>query len=275
MKKRYFAFGCSYTYFSWATYADLIGVNFEKFYNFGAPGASNRQIANKVFEVNEYYDLNPETDFVTIMTTGFNRFSWFNTKDRSWNSSGDLGTWRSPGQGPGIKSMTGFLENMWNDEWAVYESYLGLLSAKRFLEAKGIEHKILKGIPFNFFGSNSSKVREEFSKFIENMEQFYDFKETLHDLKIDIQGERGYIFGTGENGLCDGHPTIASHLAYIEKYLPDYYTEKTIEFAKKCEDSLILDDRNRQAYEWTQFSSHEKKFRFPLPWSHLLMYKNK
>ena len=59
MKQRYFAFGCSYTHHMWATYADLIGQNFNEFHNFGWGGSSNRQITNKMFEVNEFYNLNP------------------------------------------------------------------------------------------------------------------------------------------------------------------------------------------------------------------------
>ena len=41
MHSRMFAFGCSYTNNKWLSLADLIGVNFEKYYNLGKPGCCN------------------------------------------------------------------------------------------------------------------------------------------------------------------------------------------------------------------------------------------
>ena len=48
-KSRFFAFGCSYT--NWIhnpTWADFIGINYNKYYNFGRPGASNTYIMQKI-----------------------------------------------------------------------------------------------------------------------------------------------------------------------------------------------------------------------------------
>jgi hypothetical protein len=35
---RFFAFGCSYTRYAYATWADYIGVNFDEYYNYGCGG---------------------------------------------------------------------------------------------------------------------------------------------------------------------------------------------------------------------------------------------
>ena len=62
--KRFFAFGCSYTSYSYATWADLIGIHFKEYYNYGRAGCSNAYIMNRVVEANEMYQFNPETDYV-------------------------------------------------------------------------------------------------------------------------------------------------------------------------------------------------------------------
>jgi len=46
--KRLFAFGCSFTQYTWPTWADFLGSEFNQFENWGYPGIGNRAISERV-----------------------------------------------------------------------------------------------------------------------------------------------------------------------------------------------------------------------------------
>lgn len=48
--RRLFVFGCSYTAYSWPTYADMLGGNFDEVQNWGFAGLGNRAIAERLSE---------------------------------------------------------------------------------------------------------------------------------------------------------------------------------------------------------------------------------
>lgn len=48
--RRLFTFGCSFTKYSWPTWADFFGLEFDHFENWGLPGIGNVAIANRVAE---------------------------------------------------------------------------------------------------------------------------------------------------------------------------------------------------------------------------------
>ena len=53
--KRLFTFGCSFTSYTWKTWADILGQQAEEFYNFGQIGGGNEQIFFKIIEANKKY----------------------------------------------------------------------------------------------------------------------------------------------------------------------------------------------------------------------------
>lgn len=57
MRRRLFTFGCSYTSYSWPTWADLLGMAFAESKNFGLAGIGNRAIAERVAEANARYNF--------------------------------------------------------------------------------------------------------------------------------------------------------------------------------------------------------------------------
>ena len=50
--ERLFTFGCSFTSYAWPSYADLFGLEFDQFENWGVPGIGNVAISNRVAECN-------------------------------------------------------------------------------------------------------------------------------------------------------------------------------------------------------------------------------
>ena len=47
---RLFTFGCSFTKYTWPTWADLLGLEFDEFENWGVSGGGNVCTANRVIE---------------------------------------------------------------------------------------------------------------------------------------------------------------------------------------------------------------------------------
>lgn len=72
--KRFFAFGCSFTRYTWPTWANLISkqMSHAEFYNFGKPGAGNQYISYTVAEVNQKFKFNKD-DLVIILWSTFTR----------------------------------------------------------------------------------------------------------------------------------------------------------------------------------------------------------
>jgi len=70
---RLFTFGCSYTYYAWPTWADIIAVDRNlDLYNFGIAGLGNVGINQRVLEADCKYNFTPE-DQIMIMWTSWCR----------------------------------------------------------------------------------------------------------------------------------------------------------------------------------------------------------
>jgi len=54
---RLFAFGCSFTNYSWSTWADCLAPEFDYFENWGQSGAGNDFIFNSVMECDQRYNF--------------------------------------------------------------------------------------------------------------------------------------------------------------------------------------------------------------------------
>ena len=63
--RRLFTFGCSHTNWFWHTWADILGLNFEQYFNFGKYGTGNFRILNQIQRANEYFEFN-KNDYIAI-----------------------------------------------------------------------------------------------------------------------------------------------------------------------------------------------------------------
>lgn len=73
---RLYTFGCSMTQYRWPTWADIVGTCWNKFENWGRPGAGNQYIFNKVIECNARNNFN-SNDTVLIMWSGISRIDYY------------------------------------------------------------------------------------------------------------------------------------------------------------------------------------------------------
>lgn len=87
--KRFFAFGCSFTFNGWPTWANLLAKEMPNatFYNYGISGAGNIYIASTISECNHIHKFN-EDDLVIVLWSTFVREDRF-INDR-WQSHGSV-----------------------------------------------------------------------------------------------------------------------------------------------------------------------------------------
>lgn len=87
--KRLFTFGCSFTFYRYPTWANIIRKNMPdaEFYNFAASGAGNLMISNRITEISRKFEFN-ETDLVMVMWSTHCREDRF--KNRAWLPIGNI-----------------------------------------------------------------------------------------------------------------------------------------------------------------------------------------
>jgi hypothetical protein len=94
---RFFAFGCSFTNYKWATWADIIGKDIEHYENWAEPGAGNHFIFNSIIEADARHNFT-QGDLVIVFWTHTER------EDRYLN-----GKW--------IHGNSSNIEKMYGKEW--------------------------------------------------------------------------------------------------------------------------------------------------------------
>jgi hypothetical protein len=85
--KRLFAFGCSFTKYSWPTWADILGHEFDSYQNWGQVGAGNQFIMNSLIECQLKNNIG-EDDTVAIMWSSFGREDRY--VDHQWVTPGNI-----------------------------------------------------------------------------------------------------------------------------------------------------------------------------------------
>lgn len=232
MKKRFIALGCSYTQCWCPTWSDYIGVNHEEYINLGRAGSSNTYAMNRLVEFNETYKLNSETDYVMVMLTGFGRFSWIadNNSKKGWQTIGDMyANYGSTKE----KQLGIFLDNMWNERWAVYQSWIAVNNIKNLLTRNNITHRILMGINNSYYLNEISEgwgrstiLNKDTIKQVEEIYNIVSYKESLDEWQDKKYKREDHVFWEDTN-CYDGHPTATMHFEYVKEKFPEYITEKS------------------------------------------------
>jgi hypothetical protein len=223
--KRCFAFGCSYTRYDYATWADLIGINFEEYYNYGRAGCCNTYIMNKIVEADHTYDFNPDTDFVIVMLTGFGRFSYL-PPNFNWQTKGDLHSYNHNTNDP---VTVEFVKNMWSDDWAVYQSWVAAKVIKQTL--KNVKHHIVMGIDNSAYTDGTADLTYDMKPKADEIYDILDVNITLDKWKEKNQCYDSPFWEDIQH--IDGHPSTNVYLKYIEEFFPRFNTTKTRKFVNQ------------------------------------------
>lgn len=236
--KRYFAFGCSYVNYGWATLPDLIAANFDEYYNYGVPGGCNTLALSNLIEANEFYKFNKDTDYVTIGVTGFGRFSILDcdTENKSWIVSGETmpfdSTFSIEDWAPNhhIKSKL-FAKHLDSYTWHVQRSYVALTAMENILQNHQIEYCIYPSLDnllyrFDFQKRRNSNYRlsKSIREMVSKIYNTFTIKESIDQFISDLGQKAGFTY---DNNDYDTHPTQTQYYAYLKKHFSKFDTIKT------------------------------------------------
>jgi len=92
--KRLFTFGCSYTSYSWPTWANLLSIDCDEFYNWGLAGLGNRAIAERVIEAHQRHTFTKD-DVIIIQWSSHLRNDWYHEhslpeRRSNWKTAGSI-----------------------------------------------------------------------------------------------------------------------------------------------------------------------------------------
>ena len=136
MKNRLFTFGCSYTLYNWPTWADLLGLEYPIFFNWGYAGLGNRAIAERLAEAHARFNIN-ESDTVIIQWSSPLRHDWMHFG----KGGDDLTNWRTHGSIFSKENSKIFkydwIEQFWDEKAYFIHMFNHMVLAQQLLESTG------------------------------------------------------------------------------------------------------------------------------------------
>jgi hypothetical protein len=231
---RLFTFGCSFTqYWRWPTWADALGMEFEKFENWGLCGAGNSYILWSLLECNQRRCLGPD-DEVWIMWTNTSREDRY-VGDR-WLEGGKV-YWSA-----GSSLPAEYVKKFACERGYLIRDLANIAAAKQLLEHWGCKYKFLSMVPFsqtnehNNLGFNPSDSRTDDN----------DVRELYNDVLSIIGPSAFEVIFNGDwqsrPGInCsfdptkrDFHPTPLEFVEYLEKIAPNRISQTTKNWMQLC-----------------------------------------
>ena len=239
--RRFFAFGCSYTYYCYPTWADIVGTQFDEYYNQALFGAGNDFIAQMVYETDYLKKFNTNDTVVVLLTSPTRYDSYI---DQTWQ-------WRGSVFSETNKDVytAQWHRDLWSVEQGIITTWRAAKSIRTLLTQRGVNFKILTAFPIlgdDWAGDITNSVKsadvlalaEDFDANIDNR-----MDQTLFQQLYAKHDNRGlfYHFDFG----MDGHPTVPMHLEFVKNEMPDLYNPSMDERVKMWH-AAVAQKRNHQ-----------------------------
>lgn len=221
--KRFFAFGCSFTSYTWPTWADVISVEMPDadFFNLGQSGAGNLMITTRIAEANLRFKFN-ETDLVMVMYASPTREDRY--VDGRWLTCGNIYTQNT-------------YDKVWVRRYADERGYLIRDSA-----LLDVSSTYLKSLPCTSYCLLSTPIcanAEDWMNKNEHIDIEALYKPRLKDFPLSML-ELEFRGSWPNNGLkfTDGHPTTLMYYNYLKK-LNLNLSDKAYKFAFDSTEKLL------------------------------------
>ena len=222
--KRLFAFGCSFTEYKWATWANILGYEFDcEFHNFGKSGAGNSYIANQITQANNYFKFNKD-DLVIVSWTNISREDrWSSTK--GWVTPGNIYSQQDYDKN--------FVRNWANDIHFALRDFSNIDLIKKYLDDVTNYHfismcDITKQI--NQWEGASKQSNQQIESIIELYKDSLElilpsFYDVLWNGNIDKKWKKDWR--EIHPHFSDGHPTILEHYKYLNSVFDYDFSDRT------------------------------------------------
>ena len=214
--KRLFTFGCSFTSYSWSTWADILGTTAEEFQNWGMSGTGNQFILASITECHQRNQFRPD-DTVVVCWTNIMRDDRYT---ECWSTLGNIYT--QPLYDPA-----------WVRQWITERGCLirdlaALSAVTHMLKYHGVNWRFLSMVPFDQvdqYTAGKNPNRDLLSLYTEYLSEINpSFWEVLHD-RIPL--------------TFDVHPSPADHLQYLDRVLPEFDIPHSTRLQIQQEDAVI------------------------------------
>jgi len=190
MSKRLFTFGCSYTQYTWPTWADILKECTEcKTYNFGRAGIGNVGIMHKIIEADLKYKFTKD-DVIAIVWSCWSREDRYHSGE--WASHGNV--FNNP------LYDRKFIRKYWSYENDIVKNATAIICInKLFSEIIGFQgHIVSPGGSEPYEQPTSCNLQEE------KLFNFY-----MEHIPITN------IFKNNDLYEFDGHPSVLEHLEFV------------------------------------------------------------
>jgi len=217
----------------WPTWADILGMQFEEYYNFGRSGAGNTFIALQIAEAHKRHKFQ-EDDLVIVMWTSITREDRY--VNRYWQTPGNI-----------------YTQDYYDSEYIrKYSDVRGYLI--RDLGLISLVSETLKSAHCDFHMLNMSPFVKEPSHYgdynandptagLEDVVELY--KDTIGDILPDLlttscNGKWPQVpISHSKHQKTDYHPTTATHLHYLKSVFEGIdIPEKTLNWVDYHEDKI-------------------------------------
>jgi len=255
MYKRFFAFGCSFTEYRWATWADIVAYAYKdvEYYNFGKAGGSNQIIMTRVMEADEQFKFNKD-DLVIVQWTGSCRESRW--RDGYWGGGGGniyvfnnqypkewIENWTHPTDFlikdlAAIKAVNTLLRST---QCTHYNISMVAVSASTFNKKSDTNKSNLQAI-VNGYTETLSTVRPSYQNVIFNDRDWMEKLPRPLSSRINFEDpERKEVL------RLDSHPTPTEHLQYVKTVLPELTIAPDADVIAEKETALVMPGPNRES----------------------------
>ena len=226
-KKRLFTFGCSHTSYLWPSWANILSLSFDDFYNFGLAGTGDFRILNQIQRANERFKFG-KNDYIGIAMSCNHRYDTIDKKGTTWVGLGSMHDEKY--------HKIKFLREL-NDVGG-YENKLTIIkSIKQLLDNTETNYKIFNSFQVGVnHHSQSNTMRgthkdgeNSIQKICDEITTICGTNKTLYDYSYSW-GRRGSY---KVDGVVDGHYNVPIHLDLVKGEFGDWYDNK--------HDSVVMD----------------------------------
>lgn len=236
--ERIFAFGCSFTSYSWPTWADIIAFqnSHAKYYNYGMPGLGNLGISCRITEANKRYNFGKK-DLIMVMWSTFCREDrWF---DNGWKAYGNVFNSPFPDE---------YIENFCDPIGLLIRDHAIINQTNSYMNKLNSGYIALKSTPFNF----TERPIDENNQLLLTLNKLY--AEEYNQMPLELYAFMGYDWGICKQHFFDDlaeeptmrhdcHPFTSLYAEYLEEIGFDL-DDKTMDFAKNA-DSILNSCKTR------------------------------
>jgi hypothetical protein len=200
MYKRFFAFGCSFTKYSWPTWADIISVDLDIPYeNWAMSGIGNVGIFHRMVEADLKNNFR-EDDLIMSLWSSWPR------EDRylldHWQTHGNIFN--------NDFYNDSFIKKYWSSKNDIIKNSTSIIAANKLYNIKFQGHLV-----------NPGRFETSSAEFSKSEKEMFDFYKPYYpaDNIFPHYSETSYSLFLKNN---DKHPDILHHLAYVESVIYPY-----------------------------------------------------